>query len=112
MWRRYSEFDSLRKKMSGKKGGHPEIKTLHFPGKTKIKSKGNSENIVDDRQGHLQAWLQQLVMAKQLEPDSEGDNAQKMLYDFLSGDSEPEFHRMMTNGVPNEGTMKAIGNYD
>ena len=112
VWRRYSEFDSLRKKMSGKKGGHPEIKTLHFPGKTKIKSKGNSENIVDDRQGHLQAWLQQLVMAKQLEPDSEGDNAQKMLYDFLSGDSEPEFHRMMTNGGPNEGTMKAIGNYD
>ena len=112
VWRRYSEFDALRKKMSGKKGGHPEIKTLHFPGKTKLKSKGNSETVVDDRQGHLQAWLQQLVMAKQLVPDSEGDNAQKMLYDFLSGDSEPEFHKMMTNGVPEEGSMKAIGNYD
>ncbi len=112
VWRRYSEFDSLRKKISGKKGGHPEIKTLHFPGKTKLKSKGNSENVVDDRQGHLQAWLQQLVMAKQVVPDSEGDNAQKMLYDFLSGDSEPEFHRMMTNGVPEEGSMKAVGHYE
>ena len=85
---------------------------MDFPKKTKLKSKGNNENVVDDRLAHLQKWLQQLVMAKQLVPDSEGDNGQKMLYDFLSGETEPEFHRMMTNGVPAEGSMKAVGNYD
>lgn len=67
----------------------------------------NDENLtVDDRQAHLQKWLVQLVIAKQLIPDAEGDDGQKMLYDFLCGDNEPEFHRMMTEGVPEEGSMK------
>ena len=106
VWRRYSEFESLRKDMSSKIGGRPEIQTLRFPGKTKLKSKGNNKDIVEDRQGHLQAWLQQLVMAKMIVPDSEGDNAQKLLYEFLSGDSEPEFHRMMRQQVPDPTTTE------
>ena len=107
VWRRYSEFDKLRKSVTSKKGGHSEIKALDFPGKTKSKS-GNKEGTVDDRQAHLQKWLVQLVIAKQLVPDAEGDNGQKMLYDFLCGDNEPEFHRMMTAGVPDDGSMKQV----
>ena len=53
-----------------KKGKHPEIKDLAFPKKTKLKSKGNAEGVVDDRLGHLEKWLVQLVIAKQLSPDA------------------------------------------
>ena len=71
VWRRYSEFDSVRKAIiNKKKGKHPEIKDLAFPKKTKLKSKGNAEGVVDDRLGHLEKWLVQLVIAKQLSPDA------------------------------------------
>lgn len=47
VWRRYSEFDKLRKQVCSKKGGHSEIKGLDFPGKTKSKS-GNKESTGED----------------------------------------------------------------
>ena len=42
----------------------------------------------------------------------EGDNGQRLLYDFLCGGDVPEFHRMMSEGVPTENTMKQIQRYD
>ena len=87
VWRRYSEFDAVREKIH-KTGSHPDIKQLHFPEKTKRKSNGNDPHVVDARLAALQQWLQELLMAKRLVPDAGGSDAQQILFEFLTKDSD------------------------
>lgn len=87
VWRRYSEFDAVREKIR-KTGSHPDIKQLHFPEKTKRKSNGNDPHVVDARLVALQQWLQELLMAKRLVPDAGGSDAQQILFEFLTKDSD------------------------
>ena len=52
------------------KGSFKVGQVTHAEKNVKLKSKGNAEGVVDDRLGHLEKWLVQLVIAKQLSPDA------------------------------------------
>jgi hypothetical protein len=96
VWRRYSEFEELRKRVCKLKPAGKELKLLPFPAKTrtKVKANGRSEGIVDSRKENLATWLHDA--GKLVAPSAEGSDGQKLFYDFLSGGSDPDFHKAMT----------------
>ena len=99
VWRRFSEFEALKKFVVSKKGGGGDhtarVKSLSFPKKTatKLKSNGSSAGVVEARQEELRVWLQSVMQI--VPPDAEGKSAGRKLFDFLHEGSDPAFHKAM-----------------
>ena len=61
VWRRFSEFVTLRKQLAKQLTGVEAQKiqvALPFPKKTTLRSKGNSAAVVEQRRQELNDWLQ------------------------------------------------------
>ena len=110
-WRRYSEFDKLRKLLL-KTGDAEMIKALPFPNKTKLKRQGSKDGVVDERSDLFEGFLTGLVLGKIVLPDTETGKAGCLLWDFLSGEENRAFHTAMSEEGGIGGKMDAMGTLD